>query len=79
MARYQRGDYVKVEFPDGTIGIGEWMWVRVDRCDDNHQIVFGILDNAPVNDQREFELGSEVAISYSRIRDHRKSSEFTKQ
>jgi hypothetical protein len=25
--RYRPGDYVKVEFPDETTGIGEWMWV----------------------------------------------------
>ena len=27
---YERGDYVKVEFPDEATGIGEWMWVRVE-------------------------------------------------
>ena len=26
---YEPGDYVKVEFPDPTTGIGEWMLVRV--------------------------------------------------
>jgi uncharacterized repeat protein (TIGR03803 family) len=26
---YEPGDYVKVEFPDETTGIGEWMWVRI--------------------------------------------------
>ena len=34
MPTYQRGDFVKVEFADETTGIGEWMWVRVQRCDD---------------------------------------------
>jgi len=27
---YERGDYLKVEFPDETTGIGEWMWMIVD-------------------------------------------------
>ena len=50
MALYQHGDYVKVEFPDETTGIGEWMWVRVDGCDEQKQLVFGTLDNEPLND-----------------------------
>lgn len=80
MPIYERGDYVKVEFPDEATGIGEWMWVRVHHCDDEKQLVFGTLDNEPVNDyDSKIELGSELAISYSRIRDHKKPTEFTKQ
>lgn len=74
---YERGDYVKVEFTDETTGIGEWMWVRVHHCDDEKRLVFGSLDNEPVNDYAgEVKLGSQLAVSYSRIREHRKGSEF---
>jgi hypothetical protein len=31
---YEAGDYVKVEFPDETTGIDEWMWMRADHSDD---------------------------------------------
>lgn len=80
MPTYECGDYVKVEFPDETTGIGEWMWVRVYHCDDEKKLVFGKLDNEPVNDSDgEIELGSELAISYSQIREHKKPTEFTKQ
>jgi len=76
MASYERGDYIKVEFPDKVTGIGEWMWVRVDRCDDQNQLVFGMLDNEPLNEYGDnLKLGSELAISYSQIREHRKASE----
>jgi hypothetical protein len=44
MAAYERGDYIKVEFPDETTGVGEWMWVRVTSCDDAKRLVFGTLD-----------------------------------
>jgi hypothetical protein len=27
-----------------------WMWMRVHHCDDEKQLVFGTLDNEPVND-----------------------------
>jgi hypothetical protein len=47
MSTYNRGDYVKVEFRDDTTGVGEWMWVRVSRCDDERQIVIGTLDSEP--------------------------------
>jgi hypothetical protein len=77
---FERGDYVKAEFPDETTGIGEWMWVRVDRCDEEKKLVFGILDNEPVNDyEGKLGLGSELAVSYSQIREHQKPTEFTKQ
>jgi hypothetical protein len=78
MPTYERGDYVKVEFQDETTVIGERMWMRVHHCDDEMQLVFGTLDNEPVNGM--IELGSEIAVSYSQIRDHRKPAEFrTKQ
>ena len=77
---YERGDYVKVEFTDETTGIGEWMWVCVTRCDEEKQLVFGILDNEPLNDyEGKLGLGSELALSYSQIREHRKPTEFTRQ
>jgi hypothetical protein len=62
---YEPGDYVKVEFPDTTTGIGEWMWVRVTRRDDEKQIVFGTLDNEPVGDYGgKIKLGSELVVSH---------------
>lgn len=78
--RNECGDYVKVEFPDPATGIGEWMWVRITRCDKEKQLVFGILDNIPLNDyEGNVRLGSEMAVSYSQIREHRKPTEFTRQ
>jgi hypothetical protein len=50
METYERGDYVKVEFPDEATGIGEWMWVRVEVCDDKRKQIIGRLDNEPIND-----------------------------
>lgn len=80
MPTYAQGDYVKVEFPDETTGIGEWMWVRVTRCDQERQLVFGVLDNEPLNDcEGKLGLGVELAVSYSQIREHKKPTEFTKQ
>lgn len=80
MAIYNVGDYVKVEFLDEPTGISEWMRVRVTRCDEQKQLVFGTLDSEPLNDyDGKVGLGSELAISFSRIREHRKPTEFTKQ
>lgn len=80
MPRYVAGDYVKVEFPDKATGVGEWMWVRVEGCDDTKKLVFGTLDNEPLNDYGgKIDLGSRLAISYDQIREHRKPTEFTKQ
>lgn len=74
---YQRGDYVKVEFPDETTGIGEWMWMIVDHCDDEKGLVYGTLDNEPVNEYGgKVKLGSQLAVSYAQIREHKKAGEF---
>jgi len=37
MAKYAPGDYIKVEFPDEATGVAEWMWVRVEICDDKRR------------------------------------------
>lgn len=80
MATYEQGDYVKVEFAGDAGKPSEWMWVRVHHCDDQKKVIFGTLDNEPVNDyDNKIELGSELAVSYSQIREHRKPTEFTKQ
>jgi hypothetical protein len=77
MSSYEPGDYIKVEFPDEATGVGEWMWVRVHRCDDDRQIVFGSLDSVPINDESgKLKLGTELAISFAQIREHKKSSDF---
>jgi len=77
MSGYAPGDYVKVEFPDEATGIGEWMWVRVERCDDAKRLVFGTLDNVPLNDYAgKVRLGSELAVSYDQIREHKMAAEF---
>ena len=78
--KYEPGDYVKVEFPDEITGIGEWMWIRVDYCDDLRELVFGRLDNEPINDPSgKLTLGKEMAVSYAQVREHRKASEFDVQ
>jgi hypothetical protein len=74
---YEKGDYVKVEFPDEATGVAEWMWVLVDRCDDANRMIFGTLDNAPVNDlSGRLKLGRELAISFSQVREHRRARDF---
>lgn len=77
---YEPGDHIKVEFPDETTGIAEWMWCIVQSRDDKKRIVYGVLDNEPLNDYSgKLKVGSEIAISYDKVREHRKASEFTKR
>ena len=77
---YERGDYIKVEFP-GEAGMpGEWMWVRVHHCDDEKKLVFGVLDNQPVNEYGgKVKLGSQLAVSYDNIRECKKASDFKRK
>lgn len=80
MASYEKGDYVKVEFPDETTGIAEWMWVRVEVCDDGRKMIVGRLDNQPLNNYAgKIGLDSQIVVSFSNVREHRKPTEFTKK
>lgn len=80
MASNQPGDYVKAEFRNDKTGESEWMWVRVDSCNEESQIVFGQLDSVPLLDYGEkLKLGSRLAVSYQKIRQHKKASEFNRE
>jgi hypothetical protein len=69
---YEPGDHIKVEF-EGENGMpGEWMWVIVQGRDDKKRLVYGTLDNEPVNDYHgKVSLGSQLAISYEKVREYR--------
>jgi uncharacterized protein YegJ (DUF2314 family) len=75
MPTYEAGDYVKVEFIDEQRGESEWMWVKVDHCDDKNRLVFGRLDNEPAVNV-DLKLGMELAVSYNNIRENMRSSAF---
>ena len=79
MPRYLQGDFVKAVFKDDRSGDAERMWIEVDCCDDEKQVVFGKLDNEPIASFRDkLWLGKEVAVSYDLIVDHRRSEDFDK-
>jgi hypothetical protein len=49
----------------------------VDHCDDERRLVYGTLDNEPVNDYGgKVKLGSQLAVSYDNVREHKKPNEF---
>jgi len=71
MSTYNNGDHVRVEFADETSGESEWMWVQVDHSDDENRLVFGRLDSQPIVNT-SLTVGQELAVSYDKIRDHRR-------
>jgi hypothetical protein len=74
---YEPGDHIKVEF-EGENGMpGEWMWVIVQSRNDEKRLVYGTLDNKPVNDYGgKVRVGSEVVVSFDKIREHLKATDF---
>lgn len=70
------GDYVKFEIKNEATGESEWMWLKVDRCDDPNRVVFGWLDSEPVVFHTELKLGQHMAVSYDNVRDHKKPTDF---
>jgi hypothetical protein len=71
MGRYLRGDHVKIEVADELSGDSEWVWLLVDHSDDGQELVFGQLDSEPVV-ATEMRKGQSLAVSYERVRDHRR-------
>jgi len=52
------------------------MWVSLSRCDDSEKVVFGRLDNEPVSEyDGKLNVGSELAVAYSCVREHRRQSD----
>ena len=71
----EAGDYIKAVFADETSGEREWMWVRVERADEQQKVVFGVLDSEPLVHQ-DLHLGMKLAVSYDNIREHMKAAAF---
>lgn len=77
MSKYEPGDFVKVEFEADASGIGERMWLLVRRCDEVKQLVFGTLDDVPLNDYGgKLKVGTELAVTFDRVVEHKKPSDF---
>jgi len=74
--KYAAGDYVKFETKDDATGQSEWMWLKVDRCDEPSRVVFGVLDSQPIVFMKDFKLGQQIAVSFDNVRDHKKASDF---
>jgi hypothetical protein len=71
MGKYQKGDHIKFEVRDDGSSESEWLWLAVDSSDDTREIVFGRLDSQPIV-ITDMKLGQELAVSYDKIRDHRR-------
>lgn len=51
--------------------------MMVDHTDDEKGLVYGVFDNEPVNDYAgEVKLGSQLAVGYDNISEHKKAAEF---
>jgi hypothetical protein len=76
MSVYESGDFVKVEFKDDLTGESEWMWMQVEHADDAQRVAYGRLDSQPIMSHGGLTVGSQLAVSYDKIRQHRKAVEF---
>jgi hypothetical protein len=72
--KLESGDHVKFEIKDEKTGESEWMWLKVDYCDESKRLVFGSLDAEPVVFSGGLKLGQYLAVSYDNVREHRRFS-----
>ncbi len=71
MGKYSKGDHVKIEVVNERSRESEWMWLLVEKSDDDMRLVIGKLDSVPIA-VADMHLGQELAVSYDQIRDHRR-------
>lgn len=64
------GDYVKFEVIDERAGEAEWMWLKIEYCDETNRLVFGWLDSQPILSPSDLKLGQHLAVSYDNLRQH---------
>jgi hypothetical protein len=69
--KYDEGDFIKVELLDEATGSAKLMWVLVHHCNDALQVVFGTVDAPALDVSGERKLGTEVAVLFSQIREHK--------
>lgn len=74
--KFEPGDFIKFEIKDEKTGESEWMWLRIDYCDELKRVVFGWLDSQPVVFTTDLKHGQHLAISYDNIREHKRAAEF---
>jgi hypothetical protein len=72
MGKYQKGDRVKFEVSGERPGESDWMWLLVDHSDDEREIVFGRLDSEQIETAA---IAAGQAISYEKVRDHRRPAD----
>ena len=75
MARYEKGDYVKIEVTDQDSGDRKWTLLLVNSdAAGRRQLVFGQLDCDPVV-VSDMKRGHLLAVICGPVRDHRRPSD----
>ena|SRR5438270_13890631 len=71
LPKYATGDYVRIEIILGEEEAAS-VWMSVDRCDDEHSIVFGTIDDdSSPRLGKALTTGSKLAASFHRVREDR--------
>jgi hypothetical protein len=74
VARYNYGDYLRVELPLGTAEEPTSIWISVDHCSEEHAIVFGTIESEPPQWLgKTLSLGATLAVSYRCVQECRQA------
>jgi len=71
--RFNLGDRLRIELCSGHAVTAVSVWICVDHCDDQREIVFGTVDSEPSQQLgRAFRCGAKLAASYRQVRERRR-------
>jgi hypothetical protein len=64
------GDLLRVQLCTETARQSPSVWIRVERCDDEHRIVYGTIDDESAGLGRALGRGAKLAASYHQVQEN---------
>jgi hypothetical protein len=61
---YRTGDLLRVRLSSDTAKHSPSVWLRVERSDDQHQIVYGTIDGGSAGLGKALSCGAKLAVAY---------------
>ena len=64
------GDLLRVQLYSETAKQSPSVWMRVERCDDEHRIVYGTIDDESTGLGKALSRGAKIAAGYHQVQEN---------
>jgi hypothetical protein len=70
VSKYRPGDLLLVRLSSDTAKQSPSVWIRVERCDEQHRIVFGTVDGESPGLGKALDCGAKLAAGYHQVHEN---------